>query len=67
MVSEVLDDPELLQGHLIQGFHQGFYCVILDLKDLPSHLFQGIVTYNNLPELLFGFLMNTLRFHQLCN
>ena len=35
-----------LQG-LIQGFQSGFHCVILDLKDLPSHLLQGIVTYNN--------------------
>ena len=24
---------------LIQGFQSGFHCVILDLKDLPSHLF----------------------------
>ena len=27
MVSEVLDDPELLQGHLMQGFQPGFPCV----------------------------------------
>ena len=27
MVSEVLDDPELLQEQLIQGFLQGFHCV----------------------------------------
>ena len=33
---------------LIQGFQQGFHCVIPDLKDLTSaELFQGIVTYNN--------------------
>ena len=36
MVSEVLDDPELLQKHLIQGFQQGFHCVNLDLKDFTS-------------------------------
>ena len=32
MVSEVLDNSELLQGQLIQGFQQGFHCVNLDLK-----------------------------------
>ena len=32
MVSEALDNPELLQGQSIQGFH----CVNLDLKDLMS-------------------------------
>ena len=32
MVPEVLDNPELLQGQLIQGFH----CVNMDLKDLTS-------------------------------
>ena len=36
MVSEVLDNPEHLQGQLIQGFQQGFHCVNLDLKDLTS-------------------------------
>ena len=37
----------LFQEELIPGFQQGFHCVILDLKDLPSHLFQRIVTFNN--------------------
>ena len=32
---------------LIPGLQRGFHCVILDLKDLPSHLFRGIVTFNN--------------------
>ena len=32
---------------LILGFQRGFHCVILDLKDLPSHLFWRIVTFNN--------------------
>ena len=58
MVSEVLDIPGLLKGTDTR-FQTGFHCVILDLKDLPSHLFRGKVTYNNLPELLFGFFMNT--------
>ena len=35
---------------LMQGFQSGFHCVILDLEDLPSHLFWGIVTYNNLQQ-----------------
>ena len=36
------------EEELILGFHSGFCCVILDLKDLPSHLFhQRIVTFNN--------------------
>ena len=35
------------EEELIPGFHSGFRCVILDLKDLPSHLFQRIVTFNN--------------------
>ena len=52
-------DFQTFYKELIQGFQPGFHCVILDLKDLPSHLFQGIVTYNNLPGLLFGFFMNT--------
>ena len=29
-----------LQG-LIQGFQSGFHCVILDLKDLPSHVLRN--------------------------
>ena len=36
MVSEVLDDPELLQGHLMQGFQPGFTVSNLDFKDLTS-------------------------------
>ena len=36
MVSEVLDDPELLQGHLMQGFKPDFTVSNLDLKDLTS-------------------------------
>ena len=49
MVSEALDNLDLLihTKELIQGFQTGFHCVILDLKDLLSHLFRGIVTYNN--------------------
>ena len=53
MVSEVLDKSTdykhgpLFQEELIPGFQQGFHCVILDLKDLPSHLFRRIVTFNN--------------------
>ena len=39
MVSEVLDDLELYFKGTDTGFHSGFHCVILDLKDLPSHLF----------------------------
>ena len=37
----------LFQQELIPGFQQGFHCVILDLKGLPSHLFWRIVTFNN--------------------
>ena len=39
--------PLLHTKGLIQGFQTGFHCVILDLKDLLSHLFCGIVTFNN--------------------
>ena len=39
IVSEVLDDPELYFKGTDTGFHSGFHCVILDLKDLLSHLF----------------------------
>ena len=53
MVSEVLDkstddkQEPLFHQELIPRFQQGFHCVILDLKDLPSHLFRRIVTFNN--------------------
>ena len=35
------------EEELIPGFQSGFHCVILDLKDLLSHLFPRIVTFNN--------------------
>ena len=58
MVSEVLDNPGLYKGTdtristRISLCHSGF-------KGPAASSVQGIVTYNNLPGLLFGFFMNS--------